>query len=315
MTKAMEMTTNNTNKAITTINNDLAQRWINFVDVRPKSKSTYDTAIKQLFKYFDENGITQPARQDIINFRDEMLKTRKATTVALYLTATKLFFRWLATEELYTNIADHIKNPRIDRNHKKDALSAIQAATLLKSVETNTLGGLRDRAILALMLTAGLRTVEITRCNVGDLHEMAGRYYLQVQGKGHDEKSEMVMVSTQTFAAIKAYLDQRGELDANAPLFASVANKNFGGRMTTRSISRIAKQQMRNVGIDSPRFTAHSCRHSCITLALMQGATLENCAQLARHSSISVTMIYAHHVERLKNMTEQLVSDSIFAMI
>lgn len=309
----MEMT--NTSNAITTIDSTLAQRWIAFVDVRPKSKSTYDTAIRQLIKYFADNAITAPERQDIINFRDDMSKTHKATTVALYLTATKLFFRWLTTEGLYTNIADHIKNPRIDRNHKKDALSAIQAATLLKSVDTNTLGGLRDRAILALMLTAGLRTVEITRCNVGDLHEMAGRYYLQIQGKGRDEKSEMVMVSTQTYAAIKAYLDQRGNVDATAPLFASVANKNFGGRMTTRSISRIAKQQMRSVGIDSPRYTAHSCRHSCITLALMQGASLAQASQVARHSSISVTMIYNHTVQRLQNMTEQLVSDSIFGMI
>lgn len=313
MTKAMEMTTNNTNKAITTINNDLAQRWINFVDVRPKSKSTYDTAIKQLFKYFAENNITQPARQDIINFRDEMLKTRKPTTTALYLTAAKLFFRWLSIEGIYNNnIADHIKNPRIDKGHKKDALSAKQVATLLKSVNTSSLGGLRDRAILALMASAALRTIEIQRCNIEDLHEVAGRYYLQVQGKGHDDRNDSVLVPTQVYKAICEYLQARGEVELSAPLFASVASKNYGQRLTTQSISRIAKQQLRSIGIDSRRYTAHSLRHSAISLSILNGATLEQASQMARHSSISVTMIYNHTIQRLQNQSEQLAADAIF---
>ena len=82
--------------------------------------------------------------------------------------------------------------------------------------------------------------------------------------------------------------------------------------MTTRSISRICKAAMLHAGYNSKRLTAHSLRHSAITLALMAGLPIQEVSQFARHSNISVTMIYSHDIERLKSKCEIAISNAIF---
>lgn len=74
--------------------------------------------------------------------------------------------------------------------------------------------------------------------------------------------------------------------------------------MTTRSISRIAKDTLRQAGYDSPRLTAHSMRHTAVTLALLGGATPQEAQAMARHSSITTTMIYAHNLDRISHSAE-----------
>lgn len=312
MTRAVAMVDNtNEVRIYNAIDESLATRWIAFIDVRPQSRKTYDKAMKQFFKYIRINQITRPTRDDVINFRDELLASRKPSTVQLYLTAVKMFFRWLSVEGIYANVADHIKGAKIDRGHKKDALSAVQSSNLLKSIDTNSINGLRDRAIIALCLTAGLRTIEIVRANIGDLQVINGKTYLFVQGKGHDEKSDCVLVSPAVEKAIREYINARGKVSDNQPLFASLSHRNYGGRLTTQSISRIAKNNLRAAGLDSKRITAHSLRHTAATIMLLNGAQLAQVQQVLRHSSINTTMIYAHAIERMKNYSEQLVSDAI----
>ena len=309
------ITVNATNITISNIMDiSLVDRWLNFIDVAPKSKEAYTKSIKQLFKYFAENNIVQPQRDDIIAFRDELNKTRKPSTVQLYMVATRLFFRWLATENIYNNVADHIKAPRLDRGHKRDALSLNQASTLIKSIHTENEAGLRDRAIIALCLTAGLRTIEIARANVGDLYENNGRYYLKVQGKGHQDRNDEVLVSSHVYKLIQEYLEKRNNIDDKAPLFSSVSNRNKGKRLTSNSVSRIAKNALRKANINSNRISAHSLRHYCATQALLQGVSLTNVQQTMRHSNINTTMTYIHSIERQKNNAEQVVSDELFAV-
>ena len=88
--------------------------------------------------------------------------------------------------------------------------------------------------------------------------------------------------------------------------------RNRGGRMTTRSISRIAKQAMREQGIDSPRLTAHSMRHTAVTLALLGGATVQETQAMARHASVTTTMRYAHNLDRAEAKAEHSV-DAVLA--
>lgn len=75
--------------------------------------------------------------------------------------------------------------------------------------------------------------------------------------------------------------------------------------MTTRSISRIAKKLMGEAGIDSPRITAHSLRHTAVTFALLGGASVQDVQQMARHADISTTMIYAHNLDRMSAKAER----------
>jgi integrase len=94
----------------------------------------------------------------------------------------------------------------------------------------------------------------------------------------------------------------------DAPLFASLSNRNGGGRLTTRTLRRIIKARLRAIGIDSDRLTAHSVRHTCITLALQAGATVQEAQALARHANINTTLIYAHNIDRIKQAPERKVA-------
>jgi integrase len=154
-----------------------------------------------------------------------------------------------------------------------------------------------------------LRTVETVRLNIGDLRTDQGTAVIWVQGKGHAEADAEIVLGDTVEHAIRAYLDAAGRTDepTNAPLFASTSNRNRGGRLTTRSIRNIAAQAFERVGVKSDTVTAHSLRHTTVTLALMGGATVQEVQQLARHASIDTTMIYAHNIERLEGKAEASV--------
>jgi integrase/recombinase XerD len=83
------------------------------------------------------------------------------------------------------------------------------------------------------------------------------------------------------------------------------AGEHLEKRLTTRSIRRIAKNRLKDIGIDDGRLTAHSLRHTAITLSLIGGATIQEAQLLGRHASIDTTMIYAHNLDRVKNAPER----------
>ena len=279
---------------------ELYIRFVNYIDAKPKTVATYTRALKQMFKYFAESGITQPQREDILSYRESLKASgHKPTTIQNYITAARLFFAWLEAERIYPNVAAHIKGAKLDRDHKKDYLTTRQVKTVLADVDRSTPQGVRDYAILALMVTGGLRTV-------GD------DTVLFLQGKGRDEKTEYVKLSAPVEAAIRAYLKQRGETASTAPLFASMSNNSKGGRMTTRSISRIAKDSMIEAGYNSDRLTAHSLRHSAVTLSLLAGRSLEEVQQFARHANIATTLIYSHALDKAKNGCAEAIASAIF---
>lgn len=298
---------NELTRTTTEISTELFTRWIAYIDASPKTVASYTRSIRQFANWLAANEIAQPSREDIISYRDSLKGTHRPATVAAYMAAVKLFFQWTATEGLYPNIAEHIKGAKVDAGHKKDYLSAGQANYLLKTIDTSNEAGKRDYAMMAIMLTTGLRTISIIRADVDDL-QGDKLYY---QGKGHDEKADYVRLSPPVAHALQIYLDAR-HAQHGQPLFTSVAHRNAGGRMDTRSISRIAKDALVSAGMNSDRLTAHSLRHTAATLNLLNGGTLEETRQLLGHSNINTTLIYAHALEREQNQSEQRISNAIF---
>lgn len=291
---------------------DLFTRWAAFIDAAPKSIETYKRNIKPFMLYMQDNGITHPKREDVIAYRDMLKADHKATTVNAYLIAVKLFFQWLEAENIYPNITAHVKACKLDTAHKKDPLTAKQVGRLFKGIDTTTLTGKRDYAILALMVTSGLRDVEVSRANIEDVRNVADFTALFIQGKGHEEKGDLVKVVGQVEEAISDYLTARGKTAGTSPLFVSHAHRNEGERLTTRSISRIVKTRLQAAGLDSDRLTAHSLRHTAATLNLLNGATLEETQQLLRHKNINTTMIYSHALQRANNNSEERIAAAIF---
>lgn len=289
----------------------LYQRFIAYLDSKPRTVQTYNSALRQFFAYLADKCITQPQRADLLAYRDELLQRAKPTTVQAYMVAVRLFFRWAGQEGLYPDIADKIKGAKLNsRRHKRDALGAEQVRAMLQGIGRDTLQGKRDYAIAALMVTGGLRDIEIAQADIADLRQGPRGPVLYIQGKGWDSKDEYVTLAGPVDAGIRAYLAARGE--QAGPLFASISNNSKGQRMTTRSISGIVKAHMKAAGMDSDRLTAHSLRHTAATLNLLNGGTLQETQQLLRHSNINTTMIYLHNLERAANGSEQRIASAIF---
>lgn len=292
---------------------ELFTRFIAYLDATPKTIETYTKALRQLFGYFSLNGIKQPQREDIIAFREELKASgHKPTTIQNYITATKLFFSWTAQEGCYPNIADHLKGAKLDREHKKDYLTSRQVKEVLGSIDRGSLQGLRDYAILTLMVTGGLRDIEVSRANIGDLRTAGENTVLYVQGKGRQEKTEYVKISLQVERAIRDYLKARGTAGEDEPLFASLSNNSSGNRLSTRSISGIVKGRLKEAGFNSERLTAHSLRHTAVTLSLLAGKDITEVQQFARHANIATTMIYNHSLDKAKNSCSEAIAQAIF---
>ncbi len=289
---------------LVSVSDDLLSRFVAYIDGSQATIKTYAKALKVFFGFMKEKGINAPTRADLLAYRDYLEENHKPTTITLYINALKQFYKWVEIEGLGTDIAKHIKGEKISHDFKKDYLSKEQAKELIESVKSP-----RDKAVIFLAVTCGLRTIEIARANIEDLTIKNGLSVLYVQGKGHKDKNDFVIVPYQVEKTIRDYLKTRSEADLKAPLFCSESDRDQGGRLTTRSISRLIKNALKGVGLDSPRLTAHSLRHTCATLNLLNGGTLEETKQLLRHASIQTTMIYNHSLDREKNRSEQRLAD------
>ena len=117
------------------------------------------------------------------------------------------------------------------------------------------------------------------------------------------------MLDEAALSPIRNYLIARKALDEDdEPLFASVARRNFGQALTTRTLSRIVKGRLNAIGLTGEEYTAHSLRHTAVTYSLLGGATVQEAQAMARHSDINTTLIYAHNVQRFANPAESKVS-------
>jgi len=147
----------------------------------------------------------------------------------------------------------------------------------------------------------------VARARVQDIRQESGQAVLWIQGKGRDEKDDFVLLVDETLQPLEDYLRARGASDEE-PLFCSCSNRNRGEALSTRSLSRIVKQALQAVGLDDSRLTAHSMRHTAITLAAAGGASLHQVQAMARHSDPKITMVYFHNLNRIQAGAERCIS-------
>lgn len=294
-------------------NNNMIEAWLRFLQVTPSTVKAYSKSIKQLNKFLDANGILFPTFENLLSFRDELIKKKSPATVNLYIVATRKFFSYLEKIGLYKNIALDLKGKHNPVGHKKDALTAKDNKHVFETFNDQTLKNIRDKSIYALMVSAGLRTIEISRANIGDIVQTYNRTFLQVQGKGRADKTERVAISPPVYDLIKKYLELRNDFNNDSPLFESLTRRHTSKRLTPESVSKIIKKAFRAAGFDNPRLTAHSLRHTAATQMLLSGkVSLSQVQQVLRHTNINTTMIYAHDLDRLQNYAEDYAAENLF---
>jgi integrase/recombinase XerD len=280
-------------------------RFITQLEASPKTISIYARSLKQMKDYLGDN--TRPCRADIRAYRDHLKTYLKPRSVQLYMTVCRQFFQWMEAEGMYRDVTIRIKGAKVGNSHSKDHLTPDQAKDIISATDNP-----RDRAIILLMFTAGIRCIEVVRANIGDIRNLGNDAVLFLQGKGRESADDWVKLPNMTHKAILEYLNTRIDPVGEKPLFASYSNHNSQGRLTTASVSRIVKTAMRKAGYDSDRWTAHSLRHTTATMNLIAGGTIQETQQLLRHKSINTTMIYLHNLDRMNNNSEARIEQALF---
>lgn len=211
-------------------------------------------------------------------------------TIARRLASLRGFYRFGQREGwAEANLAKPLRTPRQGRN-LPHFLSVDDLARLFDAPPKGSPDGLRDRAILETMYSAGLRVSEVVGLNEGDL-DFHGEI-LHVRGKGRKER--LAPIGSYAVAALKKWLSVR-RLHPGVPPgpTAPVFLNKFGKRLTTRSVARMLEKHLKSAGLDT-RTTPHSLRHSFATHLLDRGADIRSVQELLGHKSLVTTQIYTH---------------------
>lgn len=292
---------------------DVIADWLMRLDVSGATKEVYKRGFRAFCAFVRDAGLDfdELTQLNILDFKDYLNLERELApnTVSTYLLGVRSFFSYAEQYGDMKNAARGVKGVRQKRAFKKEALTASQVRRMLDVLDRSTEAGLRDYAMLNLMVRCGLRDIEVVRADVRDITEKAGCNVLMVHGKGRSSKDDFVVLTDEAHGPIEEYLEKRGNPASNQPLFASIAHRNGGSRLTTRSVSRIAKTAMERAGIIGPQYTAHSLRHTAVTLALLGGATEREAQQMARHASLDTTMLYSHDLNRVLRAAERKIGN------
>jgi len=261
----------------------------------PHSVASYKKCLAYFFTYLANKGIVRPESGDIAAYAGELSASgRNAHTVYSYIAAVRAFFRWTQSQGLYRDIAAEIPLPQTERMPNRKTLTAAQLRKVLDSIDRTTLQGKRDYAILAFMMTLGLSALEVSRAKIEDVHESDESCVLYIRDNDGVKRGSLD-VPPLTMSALLEYLNARGYIEEpDAPLFISVSDRNRGKNehMTAGSVSRIAKNALRNAGYDDKRLSAKSLKVSAMKLALQRGERLEDVQKFARHKQIRTTFLY-----------------------
>lgn len=212
------------------------------------------------------------------------------SSIARRLASLRSFFRFAQREGLVEqNPAKPLRNPRRERK-LPHFLSSDEIARLLGAPDGRTVMGLRDRAILETMYSAGLRVSELVGMNDGDIDWSQG--LVRIRGKGRRER--LAPLGSYAVKALRRWLARRPLADDQprgpaAPVFVN----KFGRRLTTRSVARMLEKYLAETGLDQ-RTSPHTLRHSFATHLLDAGADIRSVQELLGHKSLVTTQIYTH---------------------
>jgi tyrosine recombinase XerC len=253
----------------------------------PHTINNYARDLTFLMGFLKERKIDRGTARDFLNELEKKRYSRRS--IARKLSSARSFFRFLAREKLAPqNPFENIPTPRLPKK-LPNFLYPEEINRLLEAASKNK----RDRAILEVIYGTGLRVIELSRMNAGDVDFDEGE--IKVLGKGSKER--IVLFGSHARRALENYLKEPRQ-KKTAAIFLSTR----GGRLTPRSVERIIAACARRAGI-TKKVTPHTLRHSFATHLLAGGADLRMVQELLGHASLSTTQVYTHITkERLKEV-------------
>ena len=249
-------------------------------------------------------------RLKLNRLEDEHGQGLEAITQAYHLIALRGFLKYLARRHIKSLDPSLVELPHIIRK-QVTFLHYDEVESLIEQIDTSTETGLRDRAIIELLFSGGLRVSELTRLNRDSIN-LVRREFL-VRGKG--SKDRPIFISEAAADWVEQYLNAR--TDSLAPLFLNNSRRTQAvdtsgdyRRLTPRSVERIVQKYAKMAGIVK-HVSPHTLRHSFATDLLMNGADLRSVQAMLGHSDISTTQIYTHVTDaHLKEVHEKFHTET-----
>ena len=257
---------------------------------------SYREDLELLQDYFTDSMGSPPSPDQItpLDLRTYVAALHEAgyakSSVSRRLASLRSYFRFAMREGLCdSNPAKPLRNPRREKK-LPHFLSGREIGKLLAAPKRSEPLGLRDRAILETLYSAGLRVSELVGINLGDLDLEDG--LVRVRGKGKRER--LAPLGSHACRAIKAWLKKRTPAKGLSKEQAGAVFLNkFGKRISTRSVARMLEKYLKETGLDS-RTSPHTLRHSFATHLLDAGADIRSVQELLGHKSLVTTQIYTH---------------------
>jgi integrase/recombinase XerD len=267
----------------------------------PQTRRAYQSDLRQFIHFVGIQAPTefrQVTRAHILAWRTELEKQELAgSTIRRKLAALASLFEYLCNQNAVThNPVKGVKRPVVESQEgKTPALSDAQARALLQAPPTDTLKGVRDAAILSVLLYHGLRREELTTLKVKDFaQQRRGVAHMLVHGKGG--KQRYLPIHPDTSKRVQHYLALAGHAqEKEGALFRSVANQSSGssrGLSPGGVYSEVVKHYMMQVGIFGENMGPHSLRATAATSALEHDADIGQVQEWLGHSNISTTKVY-----------------------
>lgn len=283
-------------------------------DVRDNSRALYVRILNQFSVWVVRSGlnIKTLVRADILRYKSDLLKAGKSeNTIDSYLTVLRMFYEYLELVGEHDNIAAGIRIKHKRKGFRKGHLTVDQVNTLLGVIDISTLKGKRDYSLINLLLRTGMRCVEASRLRVCDIVEHSGGYYLSLQRKGDNDRSERIGATVKAVLPVVEYLEYRGVSDQSEYVF--VSHEYSGSRtLTAKGLGQIITSYLKLAGLNSNKITPHSLRHTAAVQALLAGARPIDLQAMLGHRSVKTTEIYLKSVEderRLNNPVGQVLDD------
>jgi integrase/recombinase XerC len=261
----------------------------------PLTLKSYREDLRQLEEFLRSAGCRTPGEASSVILRRFAAGLHAAgyaaSSVARKLASTRSFYAFGQREGwVPANPAKPLRSPRRSRKLPK-FLTGEEIGRLLTAPKPGRSGGLRDRAILELMYSSGVRVRELVNLDDADLDLRGGT--IRVRGKGRRER--LGMVGSHAQAALQTWLAARPRpaiappRGAPRPLFTN----RFGGRLSVRGVARLLEKHLAVAGL-SRRASPHTLRHSFATHLLDAGADIRSVQELLGHKSLVTTQIYTH---------------------
>lgn len=284
----------------------------------PKTIANYQLYLERFIDFAGDITVDKITSEVIRRYRLWLNRYKNETTneelslitQSYHLIALRGFLTYLSRRNITSLAADKIILPKTARK-QVTFLQYDEVVRMINQIPTDTEAGLRDRAIVELLFSSGLRVSELVNLNRD--HINLSRREFMVRGKG--QKDRPVFISKNAAEHVSSYLDAR--TDSLPALFLSYSRRNAAPnlsgdyrRLSARSIQRMISQYARLAGI-TKHVSPHTMRHSFATDLLMNGADLRSVQSLLGHSNISTTQVYTHVTDQhLKDIHERFHSDT-----